>query len=139
MDHANWPVVVLLAVLCGAILSLISAARRGLAVFIRRIAGLDAFEEALGRGAEMGRPILFSPGFGGLGTMSTYAGLAVLEHVVRRAARFGLRVIVPIAEAPLFPLAQDTVRDAFAAEGQPELYRADDVLYLSGDQNAFAA
>ncbi len=139
MEHANWAGALLLFVLCGGILSRIAAARLGRDIFIRRIAGLDAFEEALGRATEMGRPILFSPGFGDLGAMSTYAGLAVLEYVVRRAARFGLRVIVPVPYAPVFPLTQDTVRDAFAAEGRPDLYNPDDVLFLSPDQNAFAA
>jgi len=139
MEHATWTGTILLFAFCGAILSRIIAARRGRPIFIRRIAGLDHLEEALGRATEMGRPILFSPGFSGLGAMSTYAALAVLEHAVRRCARFGLRVIVPIADAALFSVAQDTVRDSFMAEGRPELFQPDDVLFLSGDQNAFAA
>lgn len=114
-------------------------ARRGRPVFIRRIAGLDHLDDALGRATEMGRPILFSPGFGDLGQMSTYAGLACLEYAVQKAARYGLRVIVPVAGPAMYPVTQDCVRDAFAAEGRPELYSAEDVLYLSGDQNAFAA
>jgi hypothetical protein len=139
MEHATWTGAALLLILCGAILARIMAARRGQEVFVRRIAGLDHLDDALGRATEMGRPILFSPGFGDLGQMSTYAGLACLEYAVRRAARFGLRVIVPIAGTTMFPVAQDVVRDACIAEGRPELYDANDVLYLSGDQNAFAA
>ncbi|NLI01431.1 MAG: hypothetical protein GX446_18285 [Chthonomonadales bacterium] len=139
MEHATWTGATLLLVLCGAILARIVAARRGRPVFIRRIAGLDHLDDALGRATEMGKPIVFSPGFGDLGQMSTYAGLACLEYAVRRAARFGLRVIVPVAGATMFPVAQDVARDACIAEGKPELYDANDVLYLSGDQNAFAA
>ncbi|MCC6729736.1 MAG: hypothetical protein IT208_10405 [Chthonomonadales bacterium] len=139
MEHATWTAALLILALCAAVMNRIQAARRGQPVFVRRIAGLDHLEEALGRATEMGRPILFSPGFGELSNMSTFAGLAVLEYAVRRAARFGLRVIVPIPSATVFPVAQDTVRDAFGAEGRPELYSSDDVLFLSGDQNAFAA
>jgi len=139
MEHATWTGAILLMILCGAIVHRIAVARRGRPVFVRRIAGLDELDEALGRATEMGRPIIFSPGFGDLGQMSTYAGLACLEYAVRKAARFGIRVIVPVAGATMFPVTQDIVRDAYTAEGKPELYRADDVLYLSGDQNAFAA
>ncbi|MCX7669889.1 MAG: hypothetical protein N2439_07450, partial [Anaerolineae bacterium] len=123
----------------GAIVRRILVARQGRPVFVRRIAGLDELDDALGRATEMGRPILFSPGFGDLGQMSTYAGLACLEYAVRKAARFGIRVIVPVAGATMFPVTQDIVRDAYTAEGRPELYQPEDVLYLSGDQNAFAA
>ena len=139
MEHATWTGAILLLILGGAIVHRIAVARRGRPVFVRRIAGLDELDEALGRATEMGRPIIFSPGFGDLGQMSTYAGLACLEYAVRKAARFGIRVIVPVAGATMFPVTQDIVRDAYTAEGKPELYRADDVLYLSGDQNAFAA
>ncbi len=139
MEHATWTGAALLLTLCTAILARIIAARRGRSVFVRRIAGLDHLDDALGRATEMGKPIVFSPGFGDLGQMSTYAGLACLEYAVRRAARFGLRVIVPVAGATMFPVAQDVARDACIAEGKPELYDSNDVLYLSGDQNAFAA
>lgn len=139
MEHATWTGGILLFLLGGSILCRIVAARRGRAIFIRRIAGLDELDDALGRATEMGRPIVFSPGFGDLGQMSTYAGLACLEYAVRRAARFGIRVIVPVAGATMFPVTQDIVRDAYTAEGKPEMYNPTDVLYLSGDQNAFAA
>jgi hypothetical protein len=139
MEHATWTAFALLSIVCGAVLARITAARRGRPVFVRRIAGLDHLDDALGRATEMGRPILFSPGFGDLGQMSTYAGLAVLDYAVRQCARFGIRVLVPVAGAAMFPVTQDTVRDAFATEGRPDLYTPGDVLYLSGDQNAFAA
>lgn len=139
MEHATWTGAILLLLLGGAIVRRIIVARQGRPVFVRRIAGLDELDDALGRATEMGRPIIFSPGFGDLGQMSTYAGLACLEYAVRKAAKFGIRVIVPVAGATMFPVTQDIVKDAYTAEGKPELYHPDDVLYLSGDQNAFAA
>ena len=33
-------------------------------LFIRRIAGLNAIDEAIGRATEMGRPVLMVPGIG---------------------------------------------------------------------------
>jgi hypothetical protein len=139
MEHATWTALTILTIICGSVLLRIRAARRGSNIYIRRIPGLDAFEEALGRATELGRPILFSPGFAELRDMSTYAGLAVLEHAVRRAAQFGLRIIVPVPSATVFTVTQDAVRDAFAAEGRPERYNPDDVIFLNTDQSAFAA
>src|ERR1700722_1541456 len=46
---------IILGSLCGAIIFFIVRARRGHPVKIRRIAGLEAIEEAVGRATEMGR------------------------------------------------------------------------------------
>ena len=63
-------------------------------IYIRRVPGLDAIEEAVGRCAEMGKPVMASFGIGGF-TYWTLAGLAILSHVARLAARTGTRIIVP--------------------------------------------
>ena len=47
------------------------AKRKGL--YIRRIAGLDAIDEAIGRATEMGKPIFYVPGIGDMTTVSTIA------------------------------------------------------------------
>ena len=60
-------------------------------------------------------------------------------RVCEAAARSNLRLIVPVPYAPVYPLVQDRVRDAYAEEGRPDLYKPEDVLFLSQDQNAFGA
>ena len=52
----------LLIILCGAVLSYIFAARRGMQMKVRRIAGLEAVDNAVGRATEMGRSCLYIPG-----------------------------------------------------------------------------
>jgi len=49
-------------ILCSAILYFINAARSGKPVYIRKIGGLEAVDEAVGRATEMGRSIMFIPG-----------------------------------------------------------------------------
>ena len=49
------------------------AAERGADLFVRRIPGLNAIEEAVGRATEMGKPILFSFGLGYLTDMVVIA------------------------------------------------------------------
>ena len=48
---------------------------------IRKIAGLEAIEEAVGRATEMGRPIAYTTGLGGIRDQvyyQTVAGLSIL-------------------------------------------------------------
>lgn len=138
MQHATWPVVILELLFSAVILSRILAARAGRRLFIRRIPGLDAIDDAVGRATEMGRPILFSPGLDAI-TVPTIQALAIASHVTRRASLFGTRVIVPINDVTVYPVAEEVVRDAYAAEGKPEAFRSDDVRYISDRQFAYAS
>src|SRR5207249_2098393 len=44
------------------VLYYMSMAQSGRKPFVRRLAGIDAIEEAIGRATEMGRPVLYVPG-----------------------------------------------------------------------------
>jgi len=140
MEHCNLQTGILLGVLSFFILFNIIRSRRGVQLFIRRLPGVAHLEEAVGRATEMGRPALFSSGLGGVDIVTMQA-LAVLSHVVRIAARLRNRVIVPVygADPPLFPITQQVVREAYAAEGHPELYNENDIRFLSDQQFAYAA
>ncbi|MCH8273373.1 MAG: hypothetical protein IH851_01095 [Armatimonadetes bacterium] len=134
-----WAIRLIALAMCAVILQRMFGARRGKTYFIRRIPGIDAIEESVGRATEMGRPVLFSPGTAGLDNMQTLAGLAVLGWIARRCVRMMVRIIVPIFEPVVLPAAADIVRDAYRAEGREEEFDPDDVRFLSKDQNAYAA
>ena len=76
----------ILAGLCGAIIFFIGRARSGRPVKIRKIAALDAIEEAVGRATEMGRSCLYINGVLDLNEMQTIAGINVLSRVAKIAA-----------------------------------------------------
>jgi hypothetical protein len=137
MDHPNWTVTLLLGVLTALILGFIATARRR-SLYIRRIPGLTAIEEAVGRAVEMGRPITFSLGLGGLGVVTLQA-LAVAVYVTRLAIRYGSRVIITLADPPMYAVTDEAIREAYAAEGRPEAYNLDDVRFLSDQQFAYAS
>jgi hypothetical protein len=120
------------------ILYTILSARRGKELFIRRIPGLAAIDEAMGRATEMGRPIMFNYGIAGLG-IEVMQAMTVLGHLARRAARFGSRIIVPVIDAIVLAVTEGILREAFEAEGKGEAFNPDDIRYLSGEQFAFAA
>ena len=93
-EHATPGVLVLIVLLIGPVLYYIARARKGQHLWIRRIPGVDAIEEATGRSAELGRPISFSTGLTGVGPV-LYACLGVLFHVARRAARYKSKLLLP--------------------------------------------
>lgn len=128
----------LLVFFSGLILYRILAAIGGKQPFIRRIPGLAAIDEAVGRATEMGKPITFSIGLGGLDIVTLQA-LAVAIHVVRMCARFGNRVIVTMMDATMYAVASEAIQEAYTEEGRPEAFNEDDVRFLSDQQFAYAS
>jgi hypothetical protein len=76
------------------VLAYISLARRGGNLSIRRIAGLNAIDEAVGRATELGKKVLYVPGIMSLDENQTIASLAVLGHVARMTARYNTELDV---------------------------------------------
>lgn len=138
MSHATLPVLVFEGLIVFFILWKILSARRGRELFIRRIPGLSAIDEAVGRATEMGRPIFYSPGIHGLDIVGLQS-LSILSHIIKLAAKFRTRVMVALADAVLYTIAQDVAREAYAREGAPELYEQDDIKFLSDQQFAYAS
>lgn len=134
-----WAIRILAFVMCAFILGAMVRARRGRQFFLRRIPGIDAIEESVGRATEMGRPVIFSPGTGNLDNMQTLAGLAVLGWVARRCVQMGVRVVVPLMEPVVVSAAGDILREAFREADREDEFDPNDVRFISKDQNAFAA
>lgn len=132
----------LLVVVIGCVLYSMWKASKGGNVSIRKIAGLDSIEEAVGRATEMGRPVHYCPGLGGIGAVEapqTFSGLAILSHVARLAARFDVPLIVTIRQPEVFPMAEETVRQAYLEEGKSDRYDPNNIRFLSSQQFAYAA
>jgi hypothetical protein len=90
---------------------------------LRRLPGVDAIEEAVGRAAETGRPCHFTTGMG-LGSLSKtetgpqiMAGLAVWSHVSRLCAKNGVQPIVSVGQPDTIPMLEEYMRDSYRAEG----------------------
>jgi len=132
--------VLVFAVVYGLLLILyIEFAKRDREMFVRRIAGLDAIDEAVGRSTEMGKPILFSFGIGYLTDVATLAALSILRRVARRAAEYETRILVPNYDPIVMTAAQETVKQAFLEAGRPDLYQEGDITFLTADQFGYAA
>jgi hypothetical protein len=114
-------------------------ARTGRPLYIRKIAGLDAIEEAVGRATEMGRPCLFVPGIQDMNEIQTIAGLTILSRVAARAAEYDATVEVPTSRSLVMTAARETVQAAFLAAGRPDAYNEDRIYYVTDEQFGFVA
>jgi hypothetical protein len=114
-------------------------ARRGGNLYLRPIAGLSEIDNAVGRATEMGKPILYVPGWSTIGEITTIASMMILNRVAKKAAEYDTRIIVPNNDYYVMPLAQEMVRDAFYEAGRPDSYNPVDVFYITSDQFPWAA
>ena len=121
------------------LLVFIRRARLNPNLFIRRIAGLNAVEDALDRATELGRSIYFVIGPGYMSDLPTIAAVGILERVARRAARNDLRIIVPCWDPVVMSVAQDVVREAYLKEGRSPARVKEDVFFVSDDRFSYAA
>lgn len=114
-------------------------ARSGKEIFIRRIPGLEAVDEAIGRATEMGRSILYVLGLGGVEGAPTIAGMTILGQVARRTADYETRLRVPCYDPIVLNVVREMVKTAYLDEGRPDAYNEDDVFFLTESQFAYAA
>src|ERR1041385_7383029 len=114
MEHASekWPTAILVVIWGAIILYTVITAQRGKEYFVRRIAGLNAVDEAVGRATEMGRPVLMEPGLGDFNIIMLQA-LMIFQAIIRTCTKFGNKIIVPCYQPPAYTVAQEMVQDTY--------------------------
>ena len=122
-----------------AVVVSIYQARSGAEVFIRRIPGLEAVDEAIGRATEMGRSILYVLGLGGVSGPATIASMNILGQVARRTADYETRLHVPCNDPIVMNVVREMVKAAYLNEGRPDAYNENDIFFLTDSQFAYAA
>lgn len=130
---------VMMAVFCALVLWYIKKAKKGAALYIRKIPGLEAVDEAVGRSTEMGRPVLYVSGLGTLSEVATLAALTILGRVAKRTAQYEVPLLVPCTEPLVMTTAQEIVKQSYAEAGRPDLYNEGNISYLTYDQFGYAA
>lgn len=119
-----------LVVFTAASLYFMRRAARGYEVPIRRVAGLDAIEEAVGRATEMGRTALFIiPG--GPFDAQAFAAFDILGYVARQTARYDTKLLVVNALPDAHAISQEVVRQAYLSEGKENSFSPDILRFLS--------
>jgi hypothetical protein len=130
---------VAVVIFAGMFFVLFLRGRKGKVPYIRPIPGYRALEDAVGRAAEMGKPVLYVPGLQDASNPATVASMSILSEVVKKAARLRTRVKVPNYSSITWPVAQNVTKEAYVKAGRAEDYDPDDVPYLTSRQFTFTA
>lgn len=130
---------ILSGVICGSVVVYIALARAGKQLYVRKIAGLEAVEEAVGRATEMGRSCLFVPGVLDMNDIQTISCLTILSRVAERAAEYDARLEVPTSKSLVMTAARETMQAAFLSAGRPDAYNEDLVSYITDEQFGYVA
>lgn len=138
-DGTRFWFLLILVLFCGSVMAFIAVARRGVTLKVRKIAGLEAIDEAVGRATEMGRSCLFVPGIGDMNDMQTIAGMSILARVAKTAAEYNAKIEVPTSHSLVMTAGQETVQAAFLAAGRPDAYNADTIYYVTDEQFGYVA
>jgi len=114
-------------------------ASKGREFYIRKIAGLEAVDEAVGRATEMGRSVLYIPGTQDLDDVQTLAGLTILGTLSKKIAEYETKIDVPVCRSLVMSTGRETVREAYLLAGRPDLYNDDIVHYITDEQFGYVA
>jgi len=128
-----------LAIFIFLVIFFIQIAKTGKELFVRRIAGLSAVEEAVGRATEMGRPILYVPGTSSISDVATIASLNILGEVAKKTAQYGTPLIVPNKDPIVYTVAREVVKESYNKAGRPDAFNPDSVYFVTDAQFAYAA
>ncbi len=108
-------------------------------LFIRRIAGLNALDEAVGRATEMGKPVLYVHGLADVDDIQVLASLSILGHVAKKTAEYDTPILVPCSRSVVMSTAQEVVKESYTAAGRPDAFNRDNVNYLTDEQFGYVA
>jgi hypothetical protein len=112
--------------------------KEGYTISVRNLPPIDAIPEAIGRAAEMGKPVYYTTAYGGA-TLNhardgpqTIAGISILKHVAQLTAEAGVDIAyyTPIADS--LPLVEETMRTAYLEAGKPEDFYPEMIQFQAG-------
>jgi len=138
-NTARLNILIAMAIFFALVIYYIETAKKGKSLFVRRIAGLDAVEEAVGRATEMGKPIIYVPGLGSVADIATIASLNILGEVAKKVAQYDSALLVPNRDAIVYTVAREMVKESYAKAGRPDAFKADSVFFVTDQQFAYAA
>ncbi|GAN33330.1 hypothetical protein BROSI_A1849 [Candidatus Brocadia sinica JPN1] len=130
---------VIMIILSAIILYFIVHARRNPNMFLRKISGLDAVDEALGRATEMGKPVLFVHGLTGMGSISTIAAISILGRIARKIADYDANLKVVNNDPIVMSVSQEVVKESYLEAGRPDAYNSDNVFLVASEQFPYVA
>jgi hypothetical protein len=144
MPAANWINLnqlnnLTLAVVFGSVVFFAINKAKRKEIFLRRIAGLEAVDEAIGRATELGKPVLYLTGAHDMNDPSTIAAAVILGRVAKRAASYETDLLVPHREPITMAVCQEITKQAYLEAGKPDLFKEDANFFITSDQFSYTA
>jgi hypothetical protein len=138
-DGGRFYLFIITLIFGGSVVYFIARASSGQTMKIRKIAALEAVDEAVGRATEMGRSCIYVPGIQDMNDIQTIASMTILSRVSRTAAGYDVKVQVPTARSLVMTTAREIVEAAFLAAGRPDSYNRDLIYYVTDEQFGYVA
>jgi hypothetical protein len=138
-DFDRMNLLVISIIISGTVVFYIQHLKAGRRTFIRKIAGLEAVDEAIGRATEMGKPIIFIPGIMDMNDIQTVAAITILGRITKSIAEYDTPLEVPTAWPLVMTTARETMKEAYLAAGRPDAYSEDMTYYLTSEQFGYVA
>jgi hypothetical protein len=137
----NWNEInnLILALLFGGLVFYTIGRAKRKDIFLRRIPGLDAVDEAIGRSTELGKPILYLTGAHDMSDPSTIAAAVILGRVAKRTAAYETELMVPHRDPITMAVCQEITKQAYLEAGKPDLFKEDSNFYITSDQFSYTA
>jgi hypothetical protein len=132
-------VLVGLAICIGIIISFLFYSKKTKNLFIRKIAGLEAIDDAVGRATEMGKPILYSSGLGSMERIATMASMNILGSVAEKVAEYNTPLIFPNYDPMVMTVAQEVVKESYNRAGHPDAFQRDNIFFVTQSQFGYVA
>lgn len=137
----NFQLIFLLTVVASTLIALYLS-KNGKTWDIRTIEGLEATREGIARCAEMGRPVLVTPGISNITSVQsaqTLAGLTILGEVATRSFGIGVPCITNASDQQVVLASEGIIRNSLMSIGKPELYAPGKyVRWFGADQFSYA-
>jgi len=105
---------------------------------IRRLPGVDAIDEFVGRATELGRPVHFTLGIGAVSNPQSIAGLAIAKYIAKKCAEYNTPFLFTFADYTIQIVAPDLLKEAYIEAGKPDDYKIENVRWLTDRQFAYA-
>ena len=129
---------VVMLVFSGVLFAFLEFAKRR-ELFLRKIPGLAAVDEALGRATEMGKPVFYMTGRHDVDKPSTIAACIILGEVAKKTAAYDVALQVPHTYSITMEICREITREAYIEAGRPDAYSDDMNYYITEEQFSYAA
>ena len=137
--HRTNVLVIILIIMVAFFYLIFTVKRKKEDLYIRRISGLDAIDDAIGRATEMGKPIFYDSGLEEIKDPQTIASMLILKSVAKKVAEFKAELYFPAYEPIVMQVADEMIETGFMDAGFPEDYKKENTFLLSPDQFSYAA